>query len=114
MRVILMHNAAINLLPMRAGELSFPWLASRELGMPVARIEAKLGQLVLDKKSSAALQANDIRTSEGISGYLALATGREDPAVEEYRKQHATLMQLLAEQRAQRTANAEILGAGAA
>ena len=69
---------------------------------------------LLDKKSSAALQANDIRTSEGISGYLALATGREDPAVEEYRKQHATLMQLLAEQRAQRTANAEILGAGAA
>jgi muconolactone delta-isomerase len=69
---------------------------------------------MLDKKSSAALQANDIRTSEGISQYLALATGREDPAVEEYRKQHATLMQLLAEQRAQRTANAEILGAGAA
>jgi hypothetical protein len=69
---------------------------------------------MLDKKSSAALQANDIRTSEGISSYLALATGREDPAVEEYRKQHATLMQLLAEQRAQRTANAEILGAGAA
>lgn len=37
LRVILMHNAAVNLLPMRAGELSFPWLASRELGMPVGR-----------------------------------------------------------------------------
>lgn len=42
LRVILMHNAAINLLPMRAGELSFPWLASRELGMPVARALACL------------------------------------------------------------------------
>lgn len=42
LRVILMHNAAINLLPMRAGELSFPWLASRELGMPMARAVACL------------------------------------------------------------------------
>jgi hypothetical protein len=42
LRVILMHNAAINLLPMRAGELSFPWLASRELGMPVPRAIACL------------------------------------------------------------------------
>ena len=42
LRVILMHNAAVNLLPMRAGELSFPWLASRELGMPVARAIACL------------------------------------------------------------------------
>ena len=37
LRVILMHNAAVNLLPMRAGELSFPWLAARELGYPVPR-----------------------------------------------------------------------------
>jgi hypothetical protein len=42
LRVILMHNAAVNLLPMRAGELSFPWLASRELGMPVSRAVACL------------------------------------------------------------------------
>lgn len=42
LRVILMHNAAVNLLPMRAGELSFPWLASRELGLPVARAVACL------------------------------------------------------------------------
>ena len=42
LRVILMHNAAVNLLPMRAGELSFPWLASRELGMPVSRAIACL------------------------------------------------------------------------
>jgi len=37
LRVILQHNAAINLLPMRAGELSFPWFAARELNLPVAR-----------------------------------------------------------------------------
>jgi hypothetical protein len=42
LRVILMHNAAVNLLPMRAGELSFPWLASRELNLPVARAVACL------------------------------------------------------------------------
>lgn len=37
LRVILLHNAAVNLLPMRAGELSFPWLAARELGLPMSR-----------------------------------------------------------------------------
>lgn len=42
LRVILMHNAAVNLLPMRAGELSFPWLASRQLGMPMGRAIACL------------------------------------------------------------------------
>src|SRR5690606_5050247 len=42
LRVILMHNAAVNLLPMRAGELSFPWLASQQLGMPLARAVASL------------------------------------------------------------------------
>lgn len=42
LRVILMHNAAVNLLPMRAGELSFPWLASRELKLPLARAVACL------------------------------------------------------------------------
>lgn len=42
LRVILMHNAAVNLLPMRAGELSFPWLASAELRMPLARAVACL------------------------------------------------------------------------
>lgn len=42
LRVILMHNAAVNLLPMRAGELSFPWLAARELNYPVPRAVACL------------------------------------------------------------------------
>ena len=42
LRVILMHNAAVNLLPMRAGELSFPWLAARQLDMPPTRAVACL------------------------------------------------------------------------
>lgn len=42
LRVILMHNAAVNLLPMRAGELSFPWLASQQLGMPLPKAVASL------------------------------------------------------------------------
>lgn len=43
LRVILMHNAAVNLLPMRVGELSFPWLASKHLNMP---LDASLASLL--------------------------------------------------------------------
>ncbi len=42
LRVILMHNAAVNLLPMRAGELSFPWLAAKHLNMPLDASVASL------------------------------------------------------------------------
>lgn len=69
---------------------------------------------LLGTKSKEALQANDIRSSEGMSQFMALATGRDDPALVEYRKQTSTLMQLLAEQRAQRVENATILGGAAA
>jgi len=69
---------------------------------------------LLGTKSKEALQANDIRSSEGIGQFMALATGRDDPALVEYRKQTSTLMQLLAEQRAQRLENATILGGAAA
>jgi hypothetical protein len=69
---------------------------------------------LLGTKSKEALQANDIRSSEGIGQFMALATGRDDPALMEYRKQTSTLMQLLAEQRAQRLENATILGGAAA
>lgn len=34
LKVIFLHNGAINLIPMRAGELTFPWLAERHLGLP--------------------------------------------------------------------------------
>lgn len=33
-KVIFLHNGAINLIPMRAGELTFPWLCERHLGLP--------------------------------------------------------------------------------
>jgi hypothetical protein len=69
---------------------------------------------LLGTKSKEALQANDVRSSEGMSQFMALATGRDDPALVEYRKQTSTLMQLLAEQRAQRVENATILGGAAA
>jgi hypothetical protein len=69
---------------------------------------------LLGTKSKEALQANDIRSSEGMSQFMALATGRDDPALIEYRKQTSTLLQLLAEQRAQRVENATILGGAAA
>lgn len=69
---------------------------------------------LLGTKSKEALQANDIRSSEGIGQFMALATGRDDPALVEYRKQTNTLLQLLAEQRAQRVENATILGGAAA
>lgn len=35
-RVMLLYNAALNLLPFRGGELSFPWFAARELGLSTA------------------------------------------------------------------------------
>lgn len=41
----------------------------------------------LSQVSQQPLQATDVRTSEGASQFLALATGREDPAIAEYRKQ---------------------------
>lgn len=65
-------------------------------------------------KSNEALKANDIRSSEGMSQFLALATGREDPAIEEYRKQTKKLDEIRAELRALQLEQVTILnGAGA-
>lgn len=51
----------------------------------------------LSQVSQQPLQATDLRTSEGASQFLALATGRQDPAVEEYRKQLGELKKIEAE-----------------
>jgi hypothetical protein len=65
-------------------------------------------------KSNEALKANDIRSSEGMSQFLALASGREDPAIEEYRKQTKKLDEIRAELRALQLEQVTILsGAGA-
>jgi hypothetical protein len=65
----------------------------------------------LAKPTGEALQVADIRSSEGIASFMALASGREDPAVAEYRKSHETLKQMLAELKALQQAPLEIAGA---
>lgn len=42
LRLVLTHNALVNLLPMRAGELSFPLLLNRRFGLPLARAAGSL------------------------------------------------------------------------
>ena len=71
-------------------------------------------QAALGGKSNEALKANDVRSSEGMSQFLALATGREDPAIAEYRKQTQKLEEIRGELRALQTEKVTILnGAGA-
>jgi hypothetical protein len=89
----------------------------------IARAEEKVAgasefkaenEKALNGPSSEALKANDIRSSEGMSQFLALATGREDPAIAEYRKQNEKLQQIVAELRALQQQPADILGGAAA
>lgn len=42
LRVSLLHNAAVNLLPMRSGELAYPYLLRRELGVALPTAVASL------------------------------------------------------------------------
>lgn len=51
----------------------------------------------LSQVSQQTVQATDVRTSEGASEFLRLATGREDPAISEYRKQLAELQKIARE-----------------
>lgn len=66
----------------------------------------------LSRASNEALQGNDLRSSEGISQFLALATGREDPAIAEYRKQVKELQDIKREIAKIGAAPVEIVGAG--
>ena len=75
----------------------------------IAKIETERAK-ELGGKSNEALQANDVRSSEGMAQFLALATGREDPAIAEYRKQTQKLEELKAELRALQQEKVEILG----
>jgi hypothetical protein len=70
-------------------------------------------QAALGGKSNEALKANDVRSSEGMSQFLALASGREDPAIAEYRKQTQKLDEMKAELRALNAQAVDILGAAA-
>lgn len=78
----------------------------------VAKIETDRAA-ALGGKSNEALKANDVRSSEGMSQFLALATGREDPAIAEYRRQTEKLNEIKAELRALQQEKVEILGAAA-
>jgi len=70
-------------------------------------------QSALGGKSNEALKANDIRSGEGMAQFLALATGREDPAIAEYRKQTQKLDEIRGELRALQQEKVDILGAAA-
>jgi hypothetical protein len=65
----------------------------------------------LSRASNEALQGNDLRTSAGISQFLALATGREDPAIGEYRKQLKELQDIRREIAKVGAAPVDIVGA---
>ena len=67
----------------------------------------------LGGKSSEALKAGDVRSSEGMAQFLALASGREDPAIAEYRKQTQKLDEIRGELRALQQEKVDILGAAA-
>lgn len=66
----------------------------------------------LSRQSNQALSVSDIR-SGGISEILRIATGREDPAVEEYRKQLGELRKIDAKLGELRADRVEIAGNGA-
>jgi membrane-associated phospholipid phosphatase/uncharacterized membrane protein YbhN (UPF0104 family) len=42
LRVMLVHNAAVNVLPLRGGEATYPWLVHRTLGVPLGAAVASL------------------------------------------------------------------------
>ena len=65
--------------------------AERAAEIDASRIEA------LSRASQQTVQATDVRTSEGASEFLRLATGREDPAIGEYRKQLSELQKIARE-----------------
>lgn len=67
----------------------------------------------LGGKSNEALKANDVRSGEGMAQFLALASGREDPAIAEYRKQTQKLDEIRGELRALQQEKVDILGAAA-
>jgi hypothetical protein len=63
----------------------------------------------LSRRSNQALQVGDIR-SGGISEVLRIASGREDPAIEEYRKQTAELRKIDAKIAALQADKVKIIG----
>jgi hypothetical protein len=93
--------------------------ANRKHQEKVAEKQEEIDKIVAERKaalngkSNEALQGNDVRSSEGIKTFMALMTGREDPALIENRKANAKLTEMVRELRALQQAPVEILGAAA-
>lgn len=90
-----------------------------ELNERLLAKNAEAGQIVFEKRaalnsrSNESLRANDIRSSEGMAQFMALAMGRQDPAIEENRKTNAKLEEIRKELNALRQQEVDILGAAA-
>lgn len=90
-----------------------------EIDQKAADKRAEIDKIQADKaaalegKNNQALKANDIRSTEGMAQFIALATGREDPAIEENRKTNQKLEEIRRELRALQQEKVDILGAAA-
>jgi hypothetical protein len=83
--------------------------AQAQIEQRVADVEAQRLS-GLQRRNNEPLKAADIRSSEGIGQFLALATGREDPAVAEARKQTNEIVGLRQDLRELQAQKAEIMG----
>lgn len=77
--------------------------AERATEIEAARVDA------LNSALAGPVQANDLRSAEGAATFLNLASGAEDPAIAEYRKQLKELQGLRRDIQALETQKAEIL-----
>ena len=90
-----------------------------KIGEQIAAKQKDIGDITAERaaalggKSNEALKANDLRSGEGMAQFLALASGREDPAIAEYRKQTQKLDEIRGELRALQQEKVDILGAAA-
>lgn len=95
----------------RAEEQKTKRVADLEERLRERSVEIEADRLdALSRKSNQALNVNDVRTTEGAAQFLALATGRQDPAVEEYRKQLRELEKIQREIAKANAAPVEIAG----
>jgi hypothetical protein len=117
-------DAEMNMFAMRRENEQAIADANRKAQEEAAKVDEKMAEkqadidqasadraAALGSKSNEQLKANDIRSSEGIAQFLALATGREDPAIAENRKANLKLEEIRKELRALQAQKVEILGA---
>lgn len=71
LEVMLIHNSAVNLLPMRGGEAAYPWLMKRRLGVPLDHAAASLVWMRLQDALVLALAA--LAVWPGVPAWLRIA-----------------------------------------